>query len=702
MLREVAGLQDYREGMATDAAVVAAIPANTAAEILSAARLKFLPRLLKHGPAVLLALLSSGDAAAPAQWKGALAADLAWLGIHSSVKFAADPEARVEEACAMAAAGHKRWAARVDEASESARMGRRNRTEARLGEEVVMRAICAAGMGRPAQAPAPAPPAADPPGIRCPDCARLLRGSRALGLHRYRAHGIRAEARCYVDGTACPVCVREFHTRTRLVAHLSKDGPRAARNRGETEGGGCLPQLRLLQAPLDPEQVGQLDGAEQERRRSAGRYDRLAHLPAHRLPGPVPPPPPEPEPPPPGEPPAQPHVNPLDDPEAAPMGEEEDDETDETMDGPPQDEPDEPMDGQRAAAGGVWQDQPAEHVPRVLGNLPAFILHLFAGRRRPGDVQAWLEHEDFRIQGRDVRMVSVDVAIDQHRGNLCDPDAIAQWIGHIASGLAVGAVGGPPCETWSQVRGIQGGPPVLRTAAAPWGVHGLRPKLLKQVRVATLLLQSFLLVFAALVRSGGMALLEHPAEPDNPGKCSIWRLPATRALQSHPAVQRLFVRQGPLGQPSAKPTHLLCLRLASLQRHLDAEADPAWRPSFVAVGRDATGAWRTAALKEYPPRMCRAIARAFRDSLELATAEGVGGEEAQGAAEELMRLVMPLEVGTVGPDFAAGAAEALPPGPVQWDRLAVAAGTEPVHLRAATTEEPLRRRKRRGNADRPA
>ena len=223
----------------------------------------------------------------------------------------------------MAAAGHKRWAARVDEASESARMGRRNRTEARLGEEVVMRAICAAGMGRPAQDPAPAPPAADPPGIRCPDCARLLRGSRALGLHRYRAHGIRAEARCYVDGTACPVCVREFHTRTRLVAHLIRDGPRAARNRGETEGGGCLPQLRLLQAPLDPEQVGQLDGAEQERRRSAGRYDRLAHLPAHRLPGPVPPPPPEPEPPPPGEPPAQPaqpHVNPLDDPEAAPMG----------------------------------------------------------------------------------------------------------------------------------------------------------------------------------------------------------------------------------------------------------------------------------------------------------------------------------------------------------------------------------------------
>ena len=105
-------------------------------------------------------------------------------------------------------------------------------------------------------------------------------------------------------------------------------------------------------------------------------------------------------------------------------------------------------------------------VPRVLGDLPAFILHMFAGRRRPGDVQAWLEMEEFRLPGREVRVVSVDVAIDPKRGNLCDPAAIAQWLGHIAAGLAVGAVAGPPCETWSQARGTAEGPPVLRTAEA--------------------------------------------------------------------------------------------------------------------------------------------------------------------------------------------------------------------------------------------
>ena len=134
--------------------------------------------------------------------------------------------------------------------------------------------------------------------------------------------------------------------------------------------------------------------------------------------------------------------------------------------------------------------------------------------------------------------------------------------------------------------------------------------------------------------------------------------------------------------------------VAVVATRLDAEVDPAWRPSFVAVGKDATGAWRTGALKEYPPRMCRAIAGACRDSLASADAGRGGDEVVRGAAEELERLVVPLEVGAVGPDFAADAAEALPPGPVQWDQIAAAAGTEPAHLRATLAEAPLRRWKR--------
>ena len=285
--------------------------------------------------------------------------------------------------------------------------------------------------------------------------------------------------------------------------------------------------------------------------------------------------------------------------------------------------------------------------------------------------------------------------------NLCDPGAIGRWLMLIAIGVVVGAVGGPPCETWSQVRNMAGGPPVVRTAAAPWGVAGLRPKHLQQLRVATLLLQAFLLVFAALLRSGGVAMLEHPVEPEEAGRCSIWRLPVVRAICTHPDVRRIRVRQGPLGQPSAKPTHLMALRLPTLAQRLQDEADPQWRPAMVAVGQDERGEWRTAALKEYPPRMCRGIAWAVRDALRSAEEAGPAGREEVAAAAGLHDLVVPLVEGSVGADFAEGAEEALPPGPVRWEALAEAGRVEAVSLRTVTVGAPMRRRKRRGSADRP-
>ena len=135
----------------------------------------------------------------------------------------------------------------------------------------------------------PPPPVGGPPMVPCPECGKQLRGQQALGLHRLRKHGVRAEARAYVDGTCCPVCMREFHNRHRLVNYLERDGPRAARQRGEA-GGWCLLKQRRLVGPLDPERVAELDEEEKARRKSAGSYDRLEHLPSFRRPGPVPPP----------------------------------------------------------------------------------------------------------------------------------------------------------------------------------------------------------------------------------------------------------------------------------------------------------------------------------------------------------------------------------------------------------------------------
>ena len=63
LCRDIAGLRNRPDAQVSDAAVVVAGPFPTPLERISMARLRFLPRLLAHGPAELLALLKTGDRA---------------------------------------------------------------------------------------------------------------------------------------------------------------------------------------------------------------------------------------------------------------------------------------------------------------------------------------------------------------------------------------------------------------------------------------------------------------------------------------------------------------------------------------------------------------------------------------------------------------------------------------------------------------
>ena len=126
---------------------------NTATELVRAARLKFLPRLLLHGPPVLVALLSHGDAACMRDWKGRLVDDLRWLRGHTDGELQGDGEELLQSACAAACASKHTWQRAVRRALETARLGRRNLVEAQLGDEVIRRAALAAGV--PWDAPSP-------------------------------------------------------------------------------------------------------------------------------------------------------------------------------------------------------------------------------------------------------------------------------------------------------------------------------------------------------------------------------------------------------------------------------------------------------------------------------------------------------------------------------------------------------------------
>ena len=243
------------------------------------------------------------------------------------------------------------------------------------------------------------------------------------------------------------------------------------------------------------------------------------------------------------------------------------------------------------------------------------LLHAYSGRRRPGDIQFFLEN--FHRADDDgsfvLHIVSMDIVIDLQYGDARNESTRNYWLGAIRDKKVVAFVAGPPCETWTAAREHQldngrCGPRPVRSADELWGLLSMQLRELCQVCIGNELLIFALQAFIELLFSGGCGLLEHPAPPPKPTSPSIWKLPVIQALQNHPAVETCRFAQGLLGAPTPKPTQLLLLNLPNMILVLHQ-----WRvcvelPRSTAIGLDESGSWRTSPLKEYPPAMCGAVA----------------------------------------------------------------------------------------------
>ena len=115
------------------------------------------------------------------------------------------------------------------------------------------------------------------------------------------------------------------------------------------------------------------------------------------------------------------------------------------------------------------------------------LLHAFAGRRRCGDVEWYLDMISTQTEGCVVMTVSIDIVIDPIHGDIAREDTRAMWVHYIRMGHVAGFLAGPPCNTWSRVRAVQiadqHGPRVIRTPDAPWGINELREGELHQVTI---------------------------------------------------------------------------------------------------------------------------------------------------------------------------------------------------------------------------
>ena len=99
--------------------------------------------------------------------------------------------------------------------------------------------------------------------------------------------------------------------------------------------------------------------------------------------------------------------------------------------------------------------------------------------------------------------------------------------------------------------------------------------------------------------------------------------------------------QGLLGADSPKPTGLLALNLPGLPQQLVRWALRPDLPKGRSIGRDGTGAFKTAGFKEYPPAMCAALASSFFDFIQRSVSSEVSST-VQNVPQDFLNLCVSM------------------------------------------------------------
>lgn len=313
----------------------------------------------------------------------------------------------------------------------------------------------------------------------------------------------------------------------------------------------------------------------------------------------------------------------------------------------------------RSGAATAGDRAPFWEIPRPMGR-ERFLIHAFSGRRRDGDFQHFIDAAQSDHPDMTIFTISVDLMVDPIWGNVADEKVRSFWLQAIRQRQVIGALAGPPCETWSQARGRslseacgpqRQGPRVIRDIENLWGRASLALKELRQLDIGNLLLLFVLEMLLNLALTGGVGGLEHPAPPSDPELASIWRLPVLMHMMEWPEFNFIEVAQGLWGAKSRKPTGLLLLNLSQTVPALRRWQVATEIPSGTSIGLTSTGEWATSALKEYPPAFCAGLAEGFINTLHLHPVEKTD-EIDQEFRRQALGMVITPQGQCIGPDFA--------------------------------------------------
>jgi len=196
-------------------------------------------------------------------------------------------------------------------------------------------------------------------------------------------------------------------------------------------------------------------------------------------------------------------------------------------------------------------DLPCEQrVPKLQlpdGSHAFLVIHLFSGRRRANDVHAYL-HELGAQQGLQVIVLSMDTAVSYEFRNLALNAASWKMLLQLYhAGVVAATKVGSPCETFSEARfhsqpadedgSARPGPRPLRSADTLFGLEGLSMRELKQCHMGGFFFQQAALALSLHMAYGGCYVSEHPAQPRDPSRPSVWTSALIEVLRQHPDVR---------------------------------------------------------------------------------------------------------------------------------------------------------------------
>jgi hypothetical protein len=274
------------------------LDAPTASQFLSALRLRYWARMLRHAPDLLWALCQA-TAADPCSWSRLLLSDMVKLKAYSGKLASLPPPATgLVEWARFAVAYPAAWSTLVAQTfcvfRESEHQSHSQDCPRRLSPEVSQGAETRAlspEAGSPtcrsvtARCPAPGEAAAGPDAaqqqqLACIDCGKQFMSQAGLCAHRAAKHGYRNDAQKFARDSSCQRCLLDFRTRPRLAGHLLKSS-------------SCLQAHVSFFAPLSQDEVAEISQGEARDRvalRSQGFCTVKALKPAIQLVGPSIPP----------------------------------------------------------------------------------------------------------------------------------------------------------------------------------------------------------------------------------------------------------------------------------------------------------------------------------------------------------------------------------------------------------------------------